>query len=74
MFFMEVVKLPHCRAVRFGRVMQNATMWPADDTQCIGAIKPLCRTLFPFILKHLESVALMLPFIGNVDSVCANCV
>jgi len=44
-------------------------MRPANDTQCACIVKPLDRALCTVVLPHLESVSVVLLFVGNVDSV-----
>lgn len=44
-------------------------MWPTDNAKCACIVKPLDRALCICILPHLESLSVVLPFVGNGDSV-----
>nr|DAM45637.1 MAG TPA: hypothetical protein [Caudoviricetes sp.] len=66
---MEVIKLPHCGAISVGWVVEDTSTWPTDNAKCACIVKLLDRALCTVILPHLESLSVVLPFVGNIDSV-----
>ena len=48
-------------------------MWAADNAKCACIVKQLDRTLCVYILFTGESLSVVLPFIGDTNSVCELC-